>query len=341
MRKKIPSTAALQAFEAAARHESFTRAAQELYLTQSAICRQIATLEGFLGVALFHRVRRGVRLSEAGERYSRLIATRLDAIERDTLAIMAHQAGGGVLELAVVPTFATRWLIPKLSNLGQLHPGIQVNMSTQTRPFMFDQTEFDAAIYFGDPGWPGTEAHFLMHEHPVPVCSPRLSGAQPSMHPQDIAHLPLLQQSTRPDAWRQWFISAGVTAEADMAGNRLELFSMLAQAAIEGLGVALIPPFLIQQEIASGQLIALSDHSYPSDKAYHLIVPERKASQPVLVAFRDWLIRQAQPGLHAHATADRPDNAPSTVPQPSNPAVHPHPLSGRRHPARPKGGSND
>lgn len=318
MRKKIPSTAALQAFEAAARHESFTQAAQELCLTQSAVCRQIATLEGFLGVALFNRVRRGVRLSEAGDRYSRLIATRLDAIERDTLSIMAHQAGGGVLELAVVPTFATRWLIPKLSSLRQHHPGIQINMSTRTRPFMFDETEFDAAIYFGDPGWPGTEAHFLMHEHPIPVCSPGLNGAESRMHPQDIAHLPLLQQSTRPDAWRQWFISAGVTAEADMAGNRLELFSMLAQAAIEGLGVALIPPFLIQQEIATGRLIALSNHSCPTDKAYHLIVPERKTSLPVLVAFRDWLISQAQPELHARVAADPPGNAPSTVLQSSD-----------------------
>lgn len=313
MRKKIPSTTALQAFEAAARHESFTQAAQELCLTQSAICRQIATLESFLGVPLFNRIRRGVRLSEAGERYARLIAARLDAIERDTLSIMAHQAGGGVLELAVVPTFATRWLIPRLSSLEQQHPGIQINMSTQTRPFMFDQTEFDAAIYFGDPAWPGTEAHFLMHEHPIPVCSPRLAGTTPGMHPQDIARLPLLQQSTRPDAWRQWFNSAGVTAEADMAGNRLELFSMLAQAAIEGLGVALIPPFLIQQEIASGRLIALSSHSCPSDKAYHLIVPERKASSPVLVSFRDWLISQARPGLHARAAADQLGSLPSTA----------------------------
>lgn len=294
MRKKIPSTAALQAFEAAARHESFTRAAQELSLTQSAICRQIATLEGFLGVALFHRVRRGVRLSEAGERYSRLIATRLDAIERDTLSIMAHQAGGGVLELAVVPTFATRWLIPRISSLRQAHPGIQTNMSTRTRPFMFDETEFDAAIYFGDPRWPGTEAYFLMHEHPTPVCSPKLKGARPAMSASDIANLPLLQQSTRPDAWRQWFSSAGVVAHADMAGMQLELFSMLAQAAIEGLGVALIPPFLIQQELMADDLIVLSEHSCPSDKAYHLIVPERKASLPVLVAFRDWLIGQSR-----------------------------------------------
>lgn len=319
MRKKIPSTTALQAFEAAARHESFTQAAQELCLTQSAICRQIATLEGFLGVALFHRVRRGVRLSEAGERYSRLIATRLDAIERDTLSIMAHQAGGGVLELAVVPTFATRWLIPRLSSLRQLHPGIQVNMSTRTRPFMFDQTEFDAALYFGDPGWPGTEAHFLMHEHPIPVCSPSLAGAAPNMHPQDIAHLPLLQQSTRPDAWRQWFNSAGVSAEADMAGIRLELFSMLAQAAIEGLGVTLIPPFLIQQEITAGHLIALSAHSSQSDKAYHLIVPERKASLPILLAFKDWLIKQAQSRPLSLEGVTPQSNAPSSAPQQSAP----------------------
>lgn len=341
MRKKIPSTTALQAFEAAARHESFTQAAQELCLTQSAICRQIATLESLLGVALFHRVRRGVRLSEAGERYSRLIATRLDAIERDTLSIMAHQAGGGVLELAVVPTFATRWLIPRLTSLKQQHPGMHVNMSTQTRPFMFDQTEFDAAIYFGDPGWPGTEAHSLMPEHPIPVCSPQLNGAEPAMRPQDIAHLPLLQQSTRPDAWRQWFNSAGVAADADMAGMRLELFSMLAQAAIEGLGVALIPPFLIQQELAAGRLIALSDHSCPNDKAYHLIVPQRKASLPVLMAFRDWLIDQARSTQRANEATDPPGSAPSTALRSPDPAGHRHPGSGHPDSVHPEGGPDD
>ncbi len=183
MRKKIPSTAALLAFESAARHESFTRAAEELALTQSAICRQIGALEDFLGVPLFRRTRRGVQLTEAGLSYSRQIAPRLDAIEHDTLAVMAHHGAGSVLELAVVPTFATRWLLPRLAGFQSKNPDVVVNMHTQTRPFLFDQTEFDAAIYFGDAGWPGTEAHFLMREYPVPVCSPALPGVREQIEP--------------------------------------------------------------------------------------------------------------------------------------------------------------
>ncbi len=294
MRKKIPSTAALLAFEAAARHESFTRAADELALTQSAICRQIATLEDFLGVPLFRRTRRGVQLTEAGLSYSRQIAPRLDAIARDTLAVMAHHGTGSTLELAVVPTFATRWLLPRLGRFQQACPDVVVNMSTRTRPFLFDETEFDAAIYFGDAGWPGTEAHFLMREYPVPVCSPQLAGARAGMAAADIAALPLLQQTTRPYAWRQWFEAAGVEVAHDMGGMRLELFSMLAQAAIERMGVALIPPFLIQRELDAGELMIPCDRSFASARAYYFIMPERKAERPALARFRAWLVEETR-----------------------------------------------
>ena len=288
MRKKIPSTHALLAFESAARHESFTRAAEELALTQSAVCRQINALEDYLGVPLFRRTRRGVQLTEAGQDYSRQIGPRLDALEQDTLAVMSQHGTGSTLDLAVVPTFATRWLLPRLGRFQARQPEVIVNLHTQTRPFLFDQTGFDAAIYFGDAGWPGTEAHFLMHEYPVPVCSPTLPGGQLHMTPEAIAELPLLQQSTRPYAWRQWFAAAGVTTPRAMTGMRLELFSMLAQAAIERLGVALIPPFLIQQELANGSLISPCPQSMPSSRAYYLIVPEHKAERPALTCFREW-----------------------------------------------------
>lgn len=303
MRKRFPSTTALQAFEAAARHESFTRAAHELSLTQGAVCRQIAGLETFVGVALFERVSRGVRLTDAGERYARMVRTQLHALERDTLAIMAHQAGG-VLELAVVPTFATRWLLPRLAQLDAMHPGLQVNMTTRTTPFLFEDTDFDAALYSGNPRWAGTQAYFLRNEDPVPVCSPSLANGP--LKASTIAQLPLLQQSTRPMAWRQWFASAGVAAAHDMAGMRLELFSMLAQAAREGLGVALIPPFLIEPELQAHQLVILNPHCGPDPRALHLIVPERKVSLPSVVKFRQWLLQAitadaAAPAEPSHA----------------------------------------
>ena len=293
MRRKIPSTAALLAFEAAARHESFTRAAEELALTQSAICRQIAGLEDFLGIALFRRSRRGVKLTEAGLSYSRRVAAQLDAVERDTLSIMG-QHGAGRLELAVVPTFGTQWLLPRLKEFQALHPEVTVNLTNRTRPFLFADTEFDAALYFGDADWSGTESHLLMRENPLPVCSPALLDGQASLGAEAIGQLPLLQQTTRPYAWRQWFNAQGLNVPRDMSGPRYELFSMLAQAAMHEMGVALIPPFLIERELAEGRLIIALNQAHLSDKAYYLMIPERKVESAALRAFRDWLVPQAR-----------------------------------------------
>ncbi|MDF9617873.1 LysR family transcriptional regulator [Pseudomonas entomophila] len=293
MRRKIPSTTALVCFEAAARHESFTKAAQELALTQGAVCRQIGGLEAFLNVELFRRSRRGVKLTEAGLSYSRQVASQLDAVERDTLSVMRQQ-GANVIELAVVPTFGTQWLLPRLKDFQQRHPEVTVNLTNRTRPFLFADTPFDAAIYFGDADWSGTQAHRLMGENPMPVCSPALLGGQGSLDAGRIAELPLLQQTTRPYAWRQWFDGLGMSVERDMTGPRYELFSMLAQAAMHEMGIALIPPFLIQRELEEGRLVVANRHALASDKAYHLMIPERKVESASLRAFRDWLVAQAQ-----------------------------------------------
>lgn len=293
MRRKIPSTAALVSFEAAARHESFTKAAEELSLTQSAICRQVASLEEFLNVELFRRSRRGVKLTEAGQSYSRRVATQLDAVERDTLSVMGQQ-GTSTLELAVVPTFGTQWLLPRLKQFQRLHPTITVNLTNRTRPFLFADTDFDAAIYFGDGDWPGTHAYRLMDEKPLPVCSPALLAGEEGLSATRISQLPLLQQTTRPYAWRQWFSSLQLNVAHDMTGPRYELFSMLAQAATHEMGVALIPPFLIQRELAQGLLVVAHPHTLVSQRAYHLMIPERKIDSASLQAFRDWLISEAR-----------------------------------------------
>jgi LysR family glycine cleavage system transcriptional activator len=294
MKRKIPSTAALAAFESAARHRSFTLAADELAVTQSAVCRQVAGLEDFLGVKLFRRTRRGVQLTEAGERYSRNVRARLDEVERDTLDLMSQGGTGSALELGVVPTFASKWLLPRLPAFQRLHPGITLHLTPRTRPFLFDDTVFDAALYAGEAGWPGTEARFLMRENLVAVGSPQLRGSRRSLRPADLAKLPLLQQSTRPYMWREWFGSQGLQVDNDMAGPRMELFQMLTEAAIHGLGAALIPRFLIEDELASGRLVVLVKHPYLSDRSYYLIYPEHKAESPVLATFRGWLEDEAQ-----------------------------------------------
>jgi len=294
MRRKIPSTAALLAFEAAARQQSFTRAAEELALTQSAVCRQIAALEAFLGCELFRRTQRGVKLTEGGLAYSRKVAAQLDGLERDCLAMRRPQ-GAVSLELAVVPTFATQWLLPRLADFQVRYPQISLNLTTRTRPFLFAGTDFDAAIYSGDGDWPGTQAYFLLHEALLPVASPvLLAGLSAPINAAQLARLPLLQQSTRPHAWRQWFAAQGVNVAEDLHGSRLELFSMLAQAACHGLGAALIPPLLIQQELADGRLQILMDAPLTDEsRAYYLIIPERKAQVAALCALRDWLVLQA------------------------------------------------
>jgi LysR family glycine cleavage system transcriptional activator len=296
VRRKLPSTGALEAFEAAARHQSFTKAAQELSVTQSAVCRQVAALESFLDVRLFQRTRRGVTLTEAGLAYSRSVGARLDEVERDTLELMARGGRGSALELAVVPTFGTRWLLPRLPAFQRAHPGVLVHLSSRTRPFLFADTPFDAAIHAGETGaaaWPGTERRALMDEELVAVASPALAGGARPRSSADWAALPLLQQSTRPYAWRQFFEQLGLVVPQAMAGPRLELFSMLAEAAVHGMGVALTPPWFVREELAQGRLVDLAPRPVSSGRAYALVYPEEKAELPALQAFSAWIAREA------------------------------------------------
>ncbi len=297
----LPSTQALACLDAAARHQSYTRAAQELCLTQGAVSRQILALEQLLGVALFRRTRHGVALTEAGRGYAQQAARWLLQLRQGTLELMAHQGQGGSVALAAVPTFATRWLLPRLAQLGRAHPDITVHIDVRTRPFDFAGTAFDAALFAGTAAqvahWPGVQAQWLMHEDIVPVASPRLLApaarrtpgrAWQPVAPQAIAQLPLLQQSTRPQGWQQWFDAAGVQAAQALQGPRLELFSMLAAAAAQGLGVALIPPLLIEQELARGELVIACTQAPQRERSYYLITPQQPPT-PALQRFAHWL----------------------------------------------------
>lgn len=298
MRRKIPPLQTLVCFDAAARHESYTRAAQELALTQSAVSRQIGALEAFLGVPLFRRTRHGVALTASGAAYARQIARRLEAMERDTLDAMARQGEGGSLALAAVPTFATRWLVPRLPGFAQLQPDVVIHIETRTRPFLFADAEFDAALYAGTPAqvqnWAGTRALLLMHEDVVPVCSPSLLPRGKPVAPAAIAKLPLLQQSTRPDGWRQWFDAQKVDAPNARGGPRYELFSILAAAASHGLGVALMPTMLVEDELARGDLVVACARPLSGERNYYLVTPERADAGPLLQVFSDWLVAQAR-----------------------------------------------
>lgn len=293
MRRKIPSTASLIAFESASRHQSFTLAGDELALTQSAVGRQIASLEDLIGVKLFRRTRRGVALTTAGLEYSKIVRHRLREVENDAIEIASRNEGGGSVELGVVPTFATHWLIPRLSSFYASHPDVKVNLHVKTRPFLFSESGLDATIYAGQGGWPGTNADILLNEPMAVVCAPQLIGRRKKLTHTEISTLPLIQMTTRPDAWRKWFLAHGVIADNDHAGLQVELFSMAVQAAVNGLGVALIPDYVVQNEINAGTLCAPVQNSFASGRAYYLISPEDSDRSAPLILFRDWLIQEA------------------------------------------------
>jgi DNA-binding transcriptional LysR family regulator len=293
MRRKIPGTDLLIAFETAARHQSFTRAAEELALTQSAVCRKISALEDYLGMRLFNRVKKRVSLSGSGEIYARQVRENLKRIEHDTLSLMAHRSAGRVLELAVIPTFATRWLIPRLPDFYRQHPDITLDLTTRNDPFLFIDTPFDAAIHFGDSVWPGAITEFLFGEEMVPVCIPAFLGGRQSIEPSELEKMPLLHQSARPDAWREWFRIVGLTNVNAMGGSRYEIFAMLVEAVKAGLGVALMPRFFVLDEIASGILVVPCPYVLHSQRSYYLVYPEDKQGSESLQTFCAWLRAQA------------------------------------------------
>lgn len=301
MRRNIPSLQALSCFDAAARHDSYTRAAEELAMTQGAVSRQIAALERFLGLALFRRTRHGVALTPAGSAYARQVRQQLDTLERHTLDAMANQGQGGAVHLATVPTFASRWLMPRLPALRATHPELVLHIDIRTRPFLFAETPFDAAVAAGTPEelmrWPGTRRAALLPEEMIVVGAPSwLPARRKALTAADVAALPLLQASTRPEAWRDWFDAHGHAAEAAVAGPRYELFSMLAAAAVQGQGVALLPRLLVQDELTAGQLVELCQSAASAPRTVALITPEGRADSPALASFRAWLMSQAEAG---------------------------------------------
>ena len=298
MRRKIPSSNTLLCFEAAARHRSLTRAAVELSLTQSAVSRQIIALEEYLGQSLFRRTRHGMELTAVGADYAARVAQRLGALEQDTLDIMGASEPGSDVHLASVPTFAAKWLIPRLGEFARLHPGITVHIETRTRPFLFADTALDAALYAGSPEqvrqWAGTQSQHVMDEEVVVVCHPRLLGKRKRLEVEDLAAMPLLQQSTRPDAWTQWFAQAGVDAPRALAGPRYEQFSMTAAAAAQGLGLALVPRLLIEAELQRGELVIAHPLALANLRAYYLVRPQGSdGTTGALEAFAAWLQAEA------------------------------------------------
>ncbi|MFM0299156.1 LysR substrate-binding domain-containing protein [Paraburkholderia sediminicola] len=292
MRRRIPSNSALLAFEAAARHGSFARAAEELALTEGAVSRQIGRLEAFLGVALFERVGNRVRLAASGTRYAEQVREILDRLERDSLYLMGQPIAGASIDIAAIPTFATRWLIPRLKRFQNKHPNITVHIAERMEPFILAGSGFDAAIHFEHPAWAGMHLHRLLEEVLVPVCSPALlADADANI---SLDELPRLHRRQNPDAWQLYAQEAGIVLTNSAVGARYDLHSMLIEAALAGLGVALVPRLYVGAELEQGRLVAPWPDGKAITKTFCLVLPDPiELSEGPLQAFAKWILHEA------------------------------------------------
>lgn len=290
-RNLTPSMSLLLAFEAAARHESYTRAAVELSLTQSAVSRQVQALEQQLGVILFRREGRTVKLTEVGRVYQREISEALGRIRSATLHAIAHQAGGGNLRLATLPTFGSKWLLPRLHEFYRRHPEVLVHINSRIEPVDFATSGIDAAIVVASGEQPGLVSHLLHAEELVVILSPALAASRPRWTTEDISQQVLLNVANNPHAWGDWFTHHGLAHQAMRLGPSFELTSHLIQAVRADIGIGLVPRILITDELAEGKLVS-PVLPYASTRSYYLVYPARNQSLPALEAFRAWLLEE-------------------------------------------------
>lgn len=292
---QLPSLAALRTFEAAARHLSFTEAALELNLTQSAVSRQIRLMEDYLGVALFQRVKQRLVLTEAGRVYVADIRAALVKMQAATMSLIATQGKGGILNLATPPAFGTKWLMPRLHRFTNAHPEILINLVTRARPFDLEGESVDIAIHYGNNDWPGVLSDRLVGGEMVVVCAPAYLDANEQLRePADLAKHTLLQWTVRPDMWREWMEAKQVSSANAWQGPRFEHLYMVLQAAIGRLGIALLPRVLVDDDIEAGRLVSPLDDEYLSADAYCLVYRPELSGDPKIQMFRAWLADEAR-----------------------------------------------
>lgn len=291
-RRLTPSMSLLLAFEAAGRHNSFTKAAAELALTQSAVSRQVQALEALLEVVLFKREGRQIELTAAGALYQHELAGALARIRGATLQTISHRAEADTLHLAALPTFASKWLMPRMGDFYTRHPGSLVHI--HSRIVRGDLSEgaqdMSAIICAGSGQWPGYVAHRLLSEKLVVVTSPKAMPGYAHMSVHEAAKQLLLGVVSRPHAWADWFADIGLQGLPTMRlGPSFEHTGHLIQAVIAGIGLGLVPRILVQEEIAQGELVTLFE-PMESGRGYYLAYPAHNQHLPSLKAFREWLL---------------------------------------------------
>ena len=293
-KRLMPSMTALQCFEAVARHLSFTRAAEELFLTQSAVSKQVAQLEEMLQHLLFRRIRRRLQLTPAGSLYLTEVNKILKQVEMSTYYILSYGGETEVLKVATQPTFGARWLIPHLKGFGAANPNIHLDIRNELEPFDLLQARADVVFFFGQGTWPGAECIELFGEQMVPVCAPDILPATPLDSALQLSDRVLLQCASRPAAWHEWFEGLGLQTERSYHGPRFETFYMCIRAAQSGCGVALVPRFLVEDELTEGKLVIPWDHPMLSAGAHFLAYAEHAAEVPKIRSFVKWIEGQVR-----------------------------------------------
>ncbi|HXH44461.1 MAG TPA: transcriptional regulator GcvA [Bradyrhizobium sp.] len=296
MTARLPSLNGLRAFEAAARHLSFTLAASELNVTQTAISHQIRRLEEELGIRLFIRQNRALALTPEARDYLPGVRAAFNDLRLATDRLL-RKDDDKVLTVSTLASLAAKWLLPRLTDFQEQHPGIDVRITTSTSLVDFQRDNVDAAIRYGRGQWPGLRADWLMADELFPVCSPSLlRGDKPLRRPEDLRNHPLLHtSSSNSDDWRLWLTAAGLPSDiARQPGITFDMIFMTIQAAIDGIGVAMGRTSYVQDDIAKGRLVVPFKIALPADAGFYLVSPEGRREAPKLAAFRNWMIAAVQ-----------------------------------------------
>jgi len=292
MLRRLPQLNALKAFEAAARHESFTRAAEELCVTQGAVSHQVKALEASIGIKLFNRERQRLIITEAGREYLAVLRDAFDRIAVGTERLVQRQ-NAGVLTVSTSPDFAAKWLVHRLGRFAEAHPSIDLRVSATLHHVDFAREDIDLAVRHGDGTWTGLDMVQLCSEQLFAVCSPKLlSGRQRLREPSDIMKFPLLHLDDRKD-WSKWLEAAGVPGAAVSHGPVLNRASMVIDAAVDGQGLALARTTLAAWDLINGRLVRPFATAPRLGKSYWIVCPKATAALPKIATFRDWLLAEA------------------------------------------------
>jgi len=315
-----PRLQPLKAFEAAARHESFTRAAEELCVTQGAVSHQVKALEGELAIKLFNRERQRLIVTEAGRDYLAVVRDAFDRIAAGTERLLQRQSAG-VLTVSTSPDFAAKWLVHRLGHFAEAHAGFDLRVSATLHHVDFAREEVDLAVRHGDGNWPGLDAVRLGAERLFAVCSPKLlSGRRRLAGAADILKYPLIHLDSRSD-WEKWLRGVGIEDAGVTHGPVLNRASIVIDAAINGQGIALARTTLAAWDLINGRLVMAFPESLPVSKTYWIVCPKATATLPKIATFRDWLLAEAaadlrqlkklvpQPGDRKPAHAGRSDRS--------------------------------